>query len=1027
MLPHLTSAESSLMANTPVVIVSSTARDLPEYRAQVMDACLRMDMFPKMMEHLPSLDADAIRASLDLVDQADVYVGIFAHRYGYIPEGHDKSVTQMEYERAVERGIPILLFLMHEDVPVLPTDYDRGEAAQKLEKFKDRLKKDRVLSFFKSPEHLRGLVLHSLSDMRRKLAPPPRDALETSSNTTPAGSSIHYISDIPVAPEPYIAHPYTLLRVRGLIGRQEQLELLTDWVTGKGNLSDVRIFSIVAIGGMGKSALTWSWFNHVAHQEMSPLAGRVWWSFYESDATYENFITRCLAYVSGHPRDQVRRLSDVEKERQLLRILNQQPFLLVLDGLERLLVAYAQADSAYLFDEEARDQANGNYLVGTRGLTISTGRLLVGRHKLRKTADPRVGRFLQELTRVSASRILVSTRLYPADLQQPMGAPLPGCFALFLSGLSDRDALALWRAYDAKGSREEMLPVFGTFENHPLLLQLLAYEVAEFRDAPGDFDAWRKANPEFNPFGLSLTNVQSHVLDYALRGLSTAELRTLYVIAGFRMPANMETLRTLLIRTEPSEDDAKRPFSTLGELDAALTALEDRGLLGWDRRSNRYDLHPIVRGVVWTALDDASRMSVDGALRTHFEAVPTPHYLEVESLDDLTPAIELYNTLIRQKLYNDAAQVFQDRLDEATHFRLSASRLRVELLEALLPKGEDANLLKPETLSFVLNALALAYNLGGRPGAAVPLLKRADEIDLREKDRQARVIGLGNLADALRLTGHLRDAETAARTALVLSREVGTPVLEAASLLHVGLVSTARGQLDDADAAFQRALRIFEREGLWFSESWVNAYLADVALKRGDAATADVLANRAWKMSKVLRNERELIHAARVQAIVALELGESLFPAERLDQALPRARAASLVEEELPILIALADWHQRQGERKEAEAMLNDVWDGADEGPYPLFQADALNLAARIHQDAGDKHNAAKAATRAYVLAWCDGPPFAYNFGLEASKRRLAELGAREPVMSQFTESQYVPGPTVEIDPPDESAAEVTE
>ena len=46
-----------------------------------------------------------------------------------------------------------------------------------------------------------------------------------------------------------------------------------------------------------------------------------------------------------------------------------------------------------------------------------------------------------------------------------------------------------------------------------------------------------------------------------------------------------------------------KPFATDLELDAALNVLEDRGLLGWDRRANRYDLHPIVRGVAWNGLD----------------------------------------------------------------------------------------------------------------------------------------------------------------------------------------------------------------------------------------------------------------------------------------------------------------------------------------------------------------------------------------------------------------------------------------
>src|ERR1051325_7849931 len=97
------------------VIVSSTARDLPEHRKEVMDACLRQSMLPKMMEQLPASDAEAIEASLTLVDEADIYVGVFAHRYGYVPKENNAeqiSVTEMEYNRAVERKIPRLIFLM---------------------------------------------------------------------------------------------------------------------------------------------------------------------------------------------------------------------------------------------------------------------------------------------------------------------------------------------------------------------------------------------------------------------------------------------------------------------------------------------------------------------------------------------------------------------------------------------------------------------------------------------------------------------------------------------------------------------------------------------------------------------------------------------------------------------------------------------------------------------------------------------------------------------------------------------------
>jgi hypothetical protein len=67
------------MADKLVAIISSTVRDLTKYREHVVDACLRVGVFPKMMDHLPAVDADAISVSLELVDDADVYIGVFAH------------------------------------------------------------------------------------------------------------------------------------------------------------------------------------------------------------------------------------------------------------------------------------------------------------------------------------------------------------------------------------------------------------------------------------------------------------------------------------------------------------------------------------------------------------------------------------------------------------------------------------------------------------------------------------------------------------------------------------------------------------------------------------------------------------------------------------------------------------------------------------------------------------------------------------------------------------------------------------
>src|SRR5580692_3760832 len=86
-----------------VVMISSTARDLPEHREQVRLACIRAGFEPRwMMEHLTAEDASAVDVSLRMVEDADVYLGILAYRYGTIPPGAEVSITEMEYDQAVK-------------------------------------------------------------------------------------------------------------------------------------------------------------------------------------------------------------------------------------------------------------------------------------------------------------------------------------------------------------------------------------------------------------------------------------------------------------------------------------------------------------------------------------------------------------------------------------------------------------------------------------------------------------------------------------------------------------------------------------------------------------------------------------------------------------------------------------------------------------------------------------------------------------------------------------------------------------
>lgn len=76
------------------VFVSSTFTDLQEHRKAVDDALRRMKENSVVMEHFGARGQEPKEACFAEIEQCQVFIGIYAHRYGYCPEGSDKSITE---------------------------------------------------------------------------------------------------------------------------------------------------------------------------------------------------------------------------------------------------------------------------------------------------------------------------------------------------------------------------------------------------------------------------------------------------------------------------------------------------------------------------------------------------------------------------------------------------------------------------------------------------------------------------------------------------------------------------------------------------------------------------------------------------------------------------------------------------------------------------------------------------------------------------------------------------------------------
>jgi len=152
------------------IYISSTQSDLAEHRNAVRTVIPTLssekDFISFEYVGLEYFTPDAMPPLDDYfaaLDEADFVVLLVGWRYGFIPEGSDKSVLELEYERAIQSGKTILCYVLDEDYPVSPSLLEHGAGAARLQQFKERLKRKHVFATFTSPDDLARKVAVDLT------------------------------------------------------------------------------------------------------------------------------------------------------------------------------------------------------------------------------------------------------------------------------------------------------------------------------------------------------------------------------------------------------------------------------------------------------------------------------------------------------------------------------------------------------------------------------------------------------------------------------------------------------------------------------------------------------------------------------------------------------------------------------------------------------------------------------------------------------------------------------------------------
>lgn len=166
------------------VFISSTYKDLTNHRVRVAEAVERLGQQGIRMEVFGARPAEATTASLEEVEESDLFVGIYAHRYGYVPLGENTSITEMEFAFARKLNKPTFCFIVDDEHPWPPKYVEREPGRTSLENFKEKIRIDLILDTFTTPEDLAFKVAASLG--RYLLKEKVKSELAQAAKTEPA-------------------------------------------------------------------------------------------------------------------------------------------------------------------------------------------------------------------------------------------------------------------------------------------------------------------------------------------------------------------------------------------------------------------------------------------------------------------------------------------------------------------------------------------------------------------------------------------------------------------------------------------------------------------------------------------------------------------------------------------------------------------------------------------------------------------------------------------------------------------------
>lgn len=746
------------------------------------------------------------------------------------------------------------------------------------------------------------------------------------------------VPEAPARPTPYLTT--ATFPPLNFHGRQRELAVLNTWYD-----SGDPFLIIHGIGGIGKTALVEEWLNHYAAAE-----GVLWWDFHQSGANLSAFVLAGLVYLTGQPASAFDHIGYERRELLFLNALAQNPTILVLDGVERLMNAYLRHDEPLTSTSGTIKPPFGFY-------------------------DARHGAFFRRLADISPSQTILMSRFFPDDLRARHTLRL---HELALAGLETDDSLAILSQQGIVGDPFDLTDLATMLNHTPLLLHISSGHLRATRTE--NINAWRAALADEE-------NIPRAVIFQCLQDLSPELYRVVLQVAVYQTTLDAKAIW------------AFNPYESRWRFHLTLLELERRGWLHWNRQTNRYHLHSVLRAYVMDWMSDRRR---DHLFELH------PDFLtDVQSTDDLQPYFAVYEALIGGGFLDHAAYFYNTYIGDVLRLRFGAYATIVNMLRPLFTHGlgELPAITNPTAQGYALHFLGDALYRTGHYEQALALRELSLRIEVNTKNFNNVGVDLIKYAELLDTLGEVGAAIRTILLALELGRAATERnVIAWANLLLLHLYGEV-GNWRGVEAAYAEFTESPPTRDIQLYELRAELYYLRSQFYRKQNIRKQL--NDLWEQAVLLGSTPEQILIQRYRGDTALQARNA---SAALSYFLEAVRLAQDIGSG-SLAILQGGLARTYAQRNQLPLALKTIEAALAEPAAAHGHGDLYNSAAEVYLAHGDAEQAEHYAFRAYEAAWAEGFPYIYHWNVERAQRLLASMNQTEPTVPRYDPAHARPIP----------------